>query len=105
MEMRGFAAEIQKIGCQRLRDASLILGDVACISASSIRRRQWRTTCANRLKFSNAVDAHPTLPGFFVDGCEGGEASGSNNHISVVIEPSASPIHARMRDGGGVPEV
>src|SRR5262245_38243612 len=33
--MRGFAAEIQKIGCQRLRDASLILGDVACISASS----------------------------------------------------------------------
>jgi hypothetical protein len=34
-EMRGFAAEIQKIGCQRLRDASLILGDVACISASS----------------------------------------------------------------------
>src|SRR5215831_3726948 len=35
MEMRGFAAEIQKIGCQRLRDASQILGDVACISASS----------------------------------------------------------------------
>src|SRR6516225_3918126 len=35
IEMRGFAAEIQKIGCQRLRDASQILGDVACISASS----------------------------------------------------------------------